>query len=105
MRLSARLLKLAGKVPDNAVIADIGTDHALLPIYLISTGRASRVIAVEVADGPYRQADRALRTFGMENAVELRKGDGLRALSPGEVDAAIIAGVGGRQMIAMLESD
>ncbi|HEX7159778.1 MAG TPA: class I SAM-dependent methyltransferase [Trebonia sp.] len=103
MRLSPRLLKLAGKVPDYAVVADIGTDHALLPIYLVSTGKCPRAIAVEVHEGPYEVARAAIESFAMGDAVDLRRGDGLKPLMPGEVDAVVIAGLGGGQMIRMLE--
>src|SRR5690606_3023567 len=103
MRLSPRLLKLAGKVPDYAVVADIGTDHALLPIYLVSTGKCPRAIAVEFKEGPYEAARAAIESFGMGDTVDLRRGDGLQPLMPGEVDAVVIAGMGGAQMIRILE--
>ncbi len=103
MHLSARLLKLAAKVPDDAVVADIGTDHALLPIYLVSSGRCPRAIAVEVADGPYQRAKEAIESFGLSHAIDLRLGDGLTVIRPGEVDVVVMAGMGGSQMIAIME--
>lgn len=104
MRLSPRLLKLAGKVPDYAVVADIGTDHALLPIYLVSTGKCPRAIAVELNEGPYEAARVAIESFSMTDAVDLRRGNGMQVLTPGEVDAVVIAGMGGGQMIRILEA-
>jgi len=103
MRLSPRLLKLAAKVPDYAVVADIGTDHALLPIYLVSTGKCPRAVAVELKEGPYQAARTAIESFNMSGSVDLRRGDGLKPVVPGEVDAVVIAGMGAEQMIRILE--
>ncbi|HEY8449512.1 MAG TPA: class I SAM-dependent methyltransferase [Bacillota bacterium] len=104
MHLSARLLKLASKVPDDTVVADIGTDHALLPIYLVSIGRCPRAIAVEAAEGPFRRAREAIAAFGLEDSIDLRFGNGIEVLQPGEVDVAVIAGIGGTQIVSILEA-
>ncbi|MDA8334552.1 MAG: class I SAM-dependent methyltransferase [Peptococcaceae bacterium] len=97
-----RLKQVASLVPRGTVVADIGTDHALLPMYLVREGVCPRVIATEVADGPLRLAGANLASFPWRERVELRRGDGLSVLAPGEADAVVLAGMGGNTMRAML---
>ncbi|WP_196605764.1 tRNA (adenine(22)-N(1))-methyltransferase [Pectinatus haikarae] len=101
--LTSRLLTAAGFVPENVVLADIGTDHANLPIYLLKTGRIKNAIAVDVHEGPYQTAKRAVREQGMETWIDVRLGDGLSALRPGEADVAVFAGMGGLLINSLLE--
>lgn len=103
VKLPARLLGVAGLVPEGAVVADIGTDHALLPVYLVTTGKCPRVIASDVRPGPLEAARATVRAFGVERHVELRLGFGLAVLQPHEADAVVIAGVGGHSIAAILE--
>ncbi|NLJ34207.1 MAG: SAM-dependent methyltransferase [Firmicutes bacterium] len=100
--LSPRLEQLSVFVPRGSIVADIGTDHAFLPIYLVQRGLVSRVIAGEINDGPYRLACQRVRERGLNAQIEVRKGDGLQILTPNEVDTAIIAGMGGRNIIDIL---
>ena len=81
-----------------AVVADIGSDHGYLPAYLLQTGRAQRVIVVEKTLAPYERARLALRRV----AAEVRLGDGLDPLQPGEVDCLTMSGFGARQMVQIL---
>ncbi|OIQ08187.1 tRNA (adenine(22)-N(1))-methyltransferase [Moorella thermoacetica] len=92
--LPARLRVVAGLVPWGSSVADIGSDHALLPLYLVASGRSPRVIVVEVAPGPYRRALAAVTGAGLTERVEVRRGDGLEPLRPGEVDTVTMAGLG-----------
>lgn len=103
MKLSPRLLKIACLVPDDAVVADIGTDHALLPAYLVVTGKCPRAIATEVKPGPLEAARETVREFGVAKQVDLRLGYGLTVLEPHEADAVVIAGVGSRTIVEILE--
>lgn len=103
-RLSPRLRAVAAAVPPGAVVADIGTDHALLPAYLTASGRCPRAIAVERRPGPLAAAARTLTALGLEGRVELRRGDGLHALAPGEVDAVVLAGLGGQTIAAIISA-
>ncbi|MBX5464836.1 MAG: SAM-dependent methyltransferase [Clostridia bacterium] len=104
MQLSPRLLAIARQVPPERVVADVGTDHALLPVYLVSTGIAPRAIAVELRRGPLDQALRNVQSFGLAGQVELRQGDGLEALAPGEAEVGVIAGLGGDRIVEILEA-
>jgi tRNA (adenine22-N1)-methyltransferase len=102
-KLSKRLSLLAEWVPQGARLADIGTDHALVPAFLASNGRISFAVAGDIHAGPVEAAKRQVQEAGLENLVSVRKGDGLAVLSPGEVDTVTIAGMGGSLMVRILE--
>lgn len=101
--MSRRLSALASWVPEGARVADIGTDHALLPVFLAGSGRAASVIAGDVHAGPVEAARRQVRDAGLESIVAVRQGDGLAVVSPGEADTVVIAGMGGSLMVRILE--
>lgn len=103
MKLGERLCALAAMVPIGSRIADIGTDHAYLPIYLASANLIRQAVAVDVNPGPYASACDAVRNAGMAGRIDVRLGDGLKVVAPGEVDVAVIAGMGGITMIQVLE--
>ncbi len=98
--LGPRLASVAGLLPDGARVADIGTDHALLAEALLGSGRFLRVIASDRAEAPLEAARERL---GHRLGLELRLGDGLEPYQPGEVNAVVMAGFGGRAMRAALE--
>lgn len=95
MNLSIRLKKIADFVPDGGVVADVGTDHGHLPIYLVSLHKNTGAIAMDVRPGPLSRAQQAVRVHGLQDKIELRLADGLAALKPGEADTVVIAGMGG----------
>ncbi|MBU4533231.1 MAG: class I SAM-dependent methyltransferase [Firmicutes bacterium] len=101
--LGARLRKIAGLVPSDSRLADIGTDHALLPLYLVQKGICPQVIGVEKAPGPLQAALRAVSKSGLERYIDVREGDGLEPIAPGEVNAVVIAGMGGQTIANVLE--
>lgn len=101
-RLSPRLRALAEAVPPGAVVADVGADHALLPAFLVRTGRCPRAIAIDARPGPLAGALRTLRRYGVQGRVELRQGDGLEPLRPGEADVVVIAGLGGETIAGII---
>lgn len=100
--LGPRLLTVASFVPDGAKLGDIGTDHAYLPIYLYETKRIIKAIGVDVHEGPYQSALSAVRSRWLEAVIDVRFGDGLKPLKPGEVDALTLAGMGGKTMLEIL---
>lgn len=103
-KLSQRLETVASFVPTGAVVADIGSDHAYLPCYLVHQGVASRAIAGEVVKGPYESAERQVRTEGLTNKITVRLADGLAAVQPSDyVDTVTIAGMGGPLIVSILE--
>lgn len=103
MRLSERLLEIARLVPKGSSVADVGTDHALLPIYLIKEGIARKVIAIEVRPAPWRRAMESVAQAGLSDFIDVRLGDGFGPLKLGEVDVAIIAGLGGETIWSIME--
>ncbi|CAM3559409.1 SAM-dependent methyltransferase [Deinococcus saxicola] len=85
------------------VHADIGSDHARLPVRLIREGRASRCIAVEINPGPLEQARRSVVRSRLEAQIEIREGNGFAPLLPGEVDSASLCGMGAHTIRGILE--
>jgi tRNA (adenine22-N1)-methyltransferase len=102
MQLSKRLETIAACIPQNAIIADIGTDHACLPVYLVQKGVCPRAVAGDLNTGPVKSARNMVKSRGLENRIEIRQGDGLEILKPGEVDVVIMAGMGGELMARLL---
>ncbi|CAI6019188.1 tRNA (adenine(22)-N(1))-methyltransferase [Cohnella sp. JJ-181] len=102
-KLSRRLAALAELVRPGARFADIGTDHALLPVHLALSGKIAYAVAGDVNAGPAEAAKRQVRAAGVEGIVSVRHGDGLSVLAPGEVDTVCIAGMGGSLMVRLLD--
>lgn len=102
MELSKRLNAVAGLVTEGASVADIGTDHGYIPIYLIEHGISSKVIAMDINQGPLERAREHIREVGLEDQIETRLSDGMEALRAGEVDGIITAGMGGGLVIKIL---
>ncbi|MBX6353849.1 MAG: Nif3-like dinuclear metal center hexameric protein [Thermoflavifilum sp.] len=100
--LPLRLRRVSEWVRRGGVLADIGSDHALLPVHAVATGLVRRAIATDLRQGPLAAARRTVERFGLVDAIELRLGDGLSVLSPGEADTVVIAGMGGETMAQML---
>ena len=103
MELGNRLKAVANLVPKNKKIADIGTDHAYLPVFLVSHGFSTGAIASDNKAGPCQAAQKTIDTYGLEQKIEVRQGDGLATLRPGEVETIVIAGMGGLTMLSILE--
>lgn len=104
LQLGKRLAVLASFVLPQSCIADIGTDHAYLPIYLCTHGICRAAVAVDVHAGPYQAAKETLRRLGLSDQIALRLGDGLQVVAAGEVDTVIIAGMGGTTMLDILQA-
>ena len=103
MRLGERLKTIAELVEPSARLADIGTDHAYLPIYLIQNDIISWAVAGEMNKGPFNAAKEAIERLKLSSKVSLRFGNGLSVVSPGEVDTAVIAGMGATTIIGILQ--
>ena len=103
MQISKRLETVAGMVTSGRTVADIGTDHAYIPIYLIQENRAECAVAMDVNRGPLQRAKEHILQYGLEDRIDTRLSDGLAALSAGEADSVIIAGMGGPLTVRILE--
>ncbi|MCL2837586.1 MAG: class I SAM-dependent methyltransferase [Oscillospiraceae bacterium] len=103
-KLTPRLALIASLVPKDVIVADIGTDHAYIPAYLVNSGVAKHAIASDILDGPLKAARETVEHYGCGDKVELRKSDGLAEFSAGEADTLIIAGMGGVLIAKILEN-
>lgn len=103
MNLSKRLETVASFVPGGSNLADIGTDHGYVPIFLAEQGRIGRALAMDVRKGPLMRAEEHIRAHGLADRIDVRLSDGLEKLAPGEADCVVIAGMGGELMIHILE--
>lgn len=103
MDISDRLKCIGNMVEKCECIADIGTDHAYLPIYLVEQGTCKKVIASDINKGPVEKAKRNIYFSKRSNEIQCRLGPGLTTILPGEVRAAIIAGMGGNLIRDILE--
>lgn len=92
--LSARLLCCASYVKGDYA-CDIGTDHALLPVYLIRSGRCDRVLATDIKQGPLSAAAQTLKRYQVSDVITLCCSDGLKAVPDKGITDVIIAGMGG----------
>lgn len=98
-------LECIAKYVNTDTAADIGTDHAYIPVDLIKKGRARHVIASDVRKGPLRSAETNIEKNGLSDRIELRLGSGLSVLKPGEADVIIIAGMGGILISEIIAAD
>lgn len=105
MHLTPRLRTIMQQVPDGARIADIGTDHALIPAALLRRGKIESAVASDIRQGPLESAARTAQQFGLSERISLRLGAGLRTVEPSDADTIIIAGMGGETIAQILEDD
>ena len=103
MQLSARMERLASKVPYGSRLADVGTDHGYIPIALVLRGKISSAVAMDVNPGPLKRAEEHIRGQKLSAYIETRLSDGLTALQAGEADTVLIAGMGGALTVRILK--
>lgn len=105
MELSKRLKKIAEHVDKCESIADIGTDHGYIPIYLVKEGICKKAIASDINKGPIEKAKVNVVFEGVSDKVKCLLGPGLNPLKVGEVDGVILAGMGGNLTRDILLND
>lgn len=93
--MTPRLLAVASFVEKGSKVADIGTDHAYIPIWLIERGISKTAVAMDINQGPIERANKNILKFGLEEKIKTRLSDGLKNLGENEADTVIIAGMGG----------
>lgn len=104
MELSLRLKAIADFVPKESRLADIGTDHAYLLIYLLKHKLVNFAIGGELNQGPFYSASKSVREAGLSESIDIRLGNGLEVVKPFEIDIVTIAGMGGGTIIDILEA-
>ena len=102
MELSKRLQAVADMVSVGNRACDAGCDHGYVSIYLVQKKICPGVIAMDVNAGPLAQAKTHIEAYGLSEYIETRLSDGVTALSVGEADSLILAGMGGRLVIKIL---
>ena len=100
--LSPRLQLLADWVPAGARVADVGTDHAFLPVWLVIHGKVASAIASDLREGPLARGAETAKEHGVADRVEMRLCNGLAGIAPEETDVVIIAGMGGENIAQIL---
>ena len=103
MELSKRLQCVAEWVPDGARLADIGTDHGFLPVWLLKHNRIDFAIAADLREKPLNTARRTAERYGVSEQISFRLCDGLSDIEPDEVNTVSIAGMGGETIVSILE--
>lgn len=101
--LNPRLLKIARLLPKSQTVADIGTDHAYIPVWAILNKVSQFAIASDINKGPLDRAFQNVSDFGLSDKISLRLGTGLSTVSVGEADTIVIAGMGGMLISNILE--
>jgi tRNA (adenine22-N1)-methyltransferase len=103
MNLSERLICIAKCIPDCNCLADIGTDHGYIPIYIILNNISKKVIAGDIKKGPIEIANKNILNYKLEDRIETRIGPGLSVLKKSEADVILIAGMGGNLIADIIE--
>lgn len=102
MELTPRLYAIAAQVPQGARLADVGTDHGYLPVWLLLHGRIETAIASDLRKGPLDRARETAQQYGQDKNMSFRLCNGLTDIAADEVDTVVIAGMGGETIAAIL---
>ena len=103
VRLSKRLHAVASLAGACNTLADVGTDHGYIPVYLVGCKRAKRAVAMDINPGTLQRAQEHIEAYGLQALIETRLSDGMAALQVGEADKIVVAGMGGNLMQRILK--
>lgn len=102
--LAPRLAAVASQIPAGSRVADVGTDHGLLPLWLAASGRAAYCLATEKNPALLTRVRRAEAGTPWAKRLAYRAGDGLAAIRPEDrIDTVVLAGLGGRTIVRLLD--
>ena len=101
--MTPRLYAIASMVPQGAFFADVGTDHAYLPIYLAENNLISHAVASDINRGPLLRAKGNIKKYNLEEKIDTCLSDGFEELDGNSFDTASIAGMGGILIARILE--
>jgi len=102
-KLPKRLQAIADCIENGAAVADIGTDHGKLPVYLALKGTAQRIIASDISEGSLNAARALTAKHNVTNKIEIIHAPGLSALKSTDANTIVISGVGGETIINILQ--
>lgn len=102
-QISERLKQIATYIDSNMRFADIGSDHAYLPSYVCLQNQTVQAIAGEISKGPYNRAKQTVEEYELTDRIQVRLGNGLEVIERDEVDAIVIAGMGGGLIASILK--
>ena len=105
MELSKRLQAVADLVTSGLKVADIGTDHGYIPIYLVEHKKNPSAVAMDINKGPLKKAEENIALHGLGDYIETRLSNGAEKLQCKEVQSIVIAGMGGGLVIRIMEQD
>jgi len=103
--MTPRLLTVAQMVKESSSVADIGTDHAYVPVYLVLNNMTNKALAMDINKGPLMRAEENILKFSLTDKIKTRLSNGLSELLDNEVDTVIIAGMGGVLINSILDAD
>lgn len=103
IKISKRLQMIAGLVTEGKRLADVGTDHAYIPIWMKQNGKIASAIAMDVNQGPLDSAKEHIHACLLDTYIETRLSDGLDALGKEDADSVVIAGMGGALTVRILQ--
>ncbi len=102
--ITPRFRAILDLVPKCHTVADIGTDHAYIPVYLIKNNIADFAVAMDINSGPLKRAESTVKKFDVLEKIDLRLSDGLEKLENNEADVIVIAGMGGLLINEILDA-
>lgn len=103
MNLSKRLELISQLVPENSIVADVGTDHGYIPIYCVKNNISPSALAMDINQGPLLSAQKNIQKYGLESKITTRISNGLENLKKGEADVIVIAGMGGLLIMDIID--
>lgn len=101
--LDLRMACIAECVPEGAILADIGTDHGKLPVYLAQIGKIKKAVAADINEMPLQKAVNNIKKYGLEDVIDTYLTDGLKGIEAFSPDCVVIAGMGGELIEQILE--
>jgi len=97
-------MAVAACIRQGSVVADIGTDHAYLPVWAVTEGRSPKAVASDIREGPAKRAAATIEKYGVGELVRVVVAPGLSGIDLREVDDVVIAGMGGETILSILEA-
>ena len=102
--LSKRLQMIAELVPKCGTAADVGTDHGYLPVWMIQSGTAKRVLASDIGVGPLQRAQATVEQYGLTQQIRTVLADGLQYPEAEQAEVITICGMGGETTVSILSA-